>query len=251
MKNITFDNIYNPTHIVSENDLYIHFHYPEMLLRYDSNFIEFKTIPSVNEFKKAEKFLKEFHGEKGQKHVKFVFPQNMKLTDELVTYLNNSGFNVGYMELYVIEPSRFPAMEICDSIKIQEVSQEFFGEFLSLQYKQDLEFGEAFAEQKVDMHKRNFQAANMMQLIAYYDGKPAGSVDIIITEKTAEIDGLNVLKEFQKKGIGSRLQQYVMNTFHDKTVILVADGEDTPREMYKRQGYQNLGFKYEVQKIFK
>ncbi|WP_430789036.1 GNAT family N-acetyltransferase [Virgibacillus flavescens] len=250
MNNITFDNIYNPSYMIAETDLYIHFHYPEMLLRYDSNFIEYKTIPSVDEFKKTEKFLREFHAEKGQKHVKFSFPDNTQLTDELVTYLKDSSFDVGFMELYVIEPSRFPEMENCESLKIKEVSPEIFDEFLSLQYKQDLEFGEAFAEQKIDMHKRNFEAANKMQIIAYYDGKPAGSSDVIITDKTAEIDGLNVLQQFQKKGIGSRLQKYVMDSFHEKTVILVADGEDTPKEMYKRQGYQKFGFKYEVQKVF-
>lgn len=41
-----------------------------------------------------------------------------------------------------------------------------------------------------------------------------------------------------------------MNQFFDKTVILVADGEDTPREMYRKQHYQYLGFKYVVMKIF-
>jgi hypothetical protein len=33
-------------------------------------------------------------------------------------------------------------------------------------------------------------------------------------------------------------------------VILVADGEDTPRLMYQKQNYHCLGFRYEVQKVY-
>ena len=88
-----------------------------------------------------------------------------------------------------------------------------------------------------------------MQIMAYYQGLPAGAVDVIIAEETAEIDGLSVKEAFQKKGIGSRLQRFVMDTFADKTIILVADGEDTPREMYQKQNYQYLGFQYEIQKV--
>lgn len=41
-----------------------------------------------------------------------------------------------------------------------------------------------------------------------------------------------------------------MESFPEKTVILVADGEDTPREMYKKQNYQYHGFRYETQKVY-
>lgn len=67
-------------------------------------------------------------------------------------------------------------------------------------------------------------------MIAFYKGKAAGSVDVIIKESTAEIDGLMVHEDFQKKGIGSRLQKSVMDQFKDKTIVLVADGEDTQRK---------------------
>ena len=88
-----------------------------------------------------------------------------------------------------------------------------------------------------------------MQLLALYKGTPAGAVEIIISENIAEIDNLGVDEDFQKKGIGSRLQKFVMDTFHDKTIILVADGQDTPKEMYKRQNYQYLSYHYYCQKV--
>lgn len=113
-----------------------------------------------------------------------------------------------------------------------------------------MQFGKEFANQKVWMYKYNFADENIMQVIAFYKGAPAGSVEIIISDGSIEIDNLSVLESFQRKGIGSRLQRFAMDQFPGKTVILVADGEDTPREMYQKQNYQYQGFKYEVQKVY-
>ncbi|MFZ3578841.1 GNAT family N-acetyltransferase [Virgibacillus sp. DJP39] len=250
MNKITFENIYTLGHNIFENDLYKHFHYPEMLVRYDSNFIEFKEIPSLTDFKDAEFFLRDFHVSKGQKHVKFYFPDNEKPTEALVKYLKGSGYDFGHMELYVIQPRHFPSVDPHQDIEVRDVTVDNFETYLTLQYQQDSKFGEEFAKGKVNLYKQNLTDPNFHQIMAYFKGVPAGSVEIIIAEDTAEIDGLDVMEQFQKKGIGSRLQKSVMDSFPDKTVILVADGDDTPREMYKRQGYTYQGFKYEAQKIY-
>jgi GNAT superfamily N-acetyltransferase len=250
MNQLTFENIYTLGHVVYENDLYIHFHYPEMLIRYDSNFSDFRRLPSISEFIEAANYLREFHLKHGQKHVKFTFPANVKLTDDLIKYMNESGYSIGFLELYAIQPDQFPQVSDNTDIEIQVVTDENFEAFLKLQYQQDLEFGREFAEQKVDQHRRNFQDPSFVQLLALYKGTPAGSVDVILTDETAEIDGLVVDESFQKRGIGSRLQKFVMNQFPSKTIILVADGEDTPREMYRKQNYEYLGFKYNAQKVY-
>ena len=48
---VTFEDTYTPGNIAAENTHYRHAHYPEMLTKYDSNFIEFKTLPSLKTFK--------------------------------------------------------------------------------------------------------------------------------------------------------------------------------------------------------
>src|SRR5699024_4901302 len=108
MKQITFEDIYTLGNIAVENLQYRHFHYPEMLVRYDSNFIEFKDLPSLNEFKETEEYLRDYHLGKGQKHVKFYFPENIKPTEELITYLTDTGYEIGFLELYAIQPKHFP-----------------------------------------------------------------------------------------------------------------------------------------------
>ncbi|MFD1851732.1 GNAT family N-acetyltransferase [Oceanobacillus bengalensis] len=247
---ITFEDIYTIGHVIAENELYRHIHYPEMLTRYDSNFIAFKRMPSLDAFVETVGFLRDFHLRNGQKHVKFYFPENEKLGTTLVDYLKKHNYETGFLELYAINPRDFPTLEINPDIVVQSVTEDTMKGYIDLQYKIDLQFGENFAKQKVDLNKKHFKDPAILQVIAFYKGEPAGCLDVIITADTVEIDGLEVLEMFRNKGIGSRLQRFVMERFPDKRVILVADGEDTPREMYQKQNYQFLGFQYEVQKIY-
>ncbi|MCL6573329.1 MAG: GNAT family N-acetyltransferase [Bacillus sp. (in: Bacteria)] len=250
MVQVTFENIYTLGHLVVENNQYKHIHYPQMLTRYDSNFIEFKKIPTLTEFKNAESYLRSYHLKNNQKHVKFYFPANEILTGELVDYINHSGYEISFIELYAVQPNQFPLVKDNPDIEIHVVTDKNLETFLKLQFQQDLEFGSKYATEKIELHKRNFEDQHILQLLAFYQGTPAGSVDIIISIETAEIDNLVVSESYQKKGIGSRLQKFVMERFYNKTIILVANGDDTPREMYKRQNYQYHGYKYQSQKVY-
>jgi GNAT superfamily N-acetyltransferase len=248
--NISFENIDIIGNVINENELYKHYHYPEMLSRYSSNFIEFKIMPTLNELLEAERFMRDFHLKNGQYHVEFVFPQDKEIAVELIEYLNNQDYSIEKNELYVINPSEFPEVKVDKDICVEKVDSVRLMEYLRIQYEQDLQFGENFAKEKQSLMKRNYNNENVIQIIAYYKGSPAGAVDIILTEGLAEIDNLFVLDSLQRKGIGSRLQKFVMDSYKDRKVILIADGDDTPREMYQRQNYQYLGFQYEVLKVY-
>lgn len=250
MDAITFKNIFYRGRVVFEDELIKHYHTEELLVYYSGNFLQFKRMPRIDEWLRAFEYLREFHVKNGQNHVKFLFPENEDLPEELLHTMQSSGFDIGFLELYAIDPSEYPVAPVNSIINVQKVTEENWHDFAQLNFDIDSKFGEAFAFGKRDMHKRNFMDERFLQLIAYYDNKPAGIVDIIIGKNTAEIDGLVVLDSYQKKGIGRQLQQFVMNEFRDKTVILVADGEDTPREMYMKQNYRYLGKKYEAIKVF-
>lgn len=251
MEQITFEDIYLAGELREETGLYRHYHYPEMLTRYDSNFIQFKRMPTLEEFEKAASYLKDFHQEYGQNHVKFVFPENEQLTVDIFFHLIGENYNMGLMELYAISPAQFPVVENSPDVEVKVVTEKNFEPYLQFQYEQDMAFGQEFANQKAEQHKRHFREDNILQVIATYKGTTAGTVDVIVSDKTAEIDGLAVHEPLQRKGIGSRIQQFVMERFSDKTVILVADGEDSPRDMYKKQNYQYSGFRHEVQKVYR
>ncbi|WP_101843554.1 GNAT family N-acetyltransferase [Halobacillus sp. Marseille-P3879] len=246
---VTFKNIYRIGHLIDDNMLYKHIHYPEMLTRYDSNYLEFKKMPSVTEFREAHHFLRSFHLKNGQKHVKFYLPKNQEPDHQLIAYFKEHHLETGFQELYQISPEEFPKIGPLSSIKIEWVNEQNFHLFLQLHYAGDLEFGQEFAGQKIDFNRRLFNAREIEMLLAYYKGEPAGTVTIIHSGPLLEIDHLVVEERFQRKGIGARLQQQIMDRYPEKRVVLVADGEDTPRHMYRKQNYQFSGFQYEVQKI--
>lgn len=61
MHHITFEHIHVLGHIINENEHYRQYHYPEMLCRYDSNFIAFKKMPTLTQFIEIEQALRNFH----------------------------------------------------------------------------------------------------------------------------------------------------------------------------------------------
>lgn len=243
-------DIHKEGEVVLDTARFRHYHDPKMLSRYDSNFIAFKEMPNKKEFSDTEKYLQEYHVARGQKHVKFVFPPNEKLDDSLLTNLSSEGYDTGFTELYKINPRDFPGYEMQKEIEIAHVGANQLEDFLTLNYQQDLVFGSAFASMKQENNRSHFKDSAFGQVIAYYNGVPAGGLVAILKEQTVEIDGLFVLPEFQRKQIAAHLQQFVMKSFPEKTVILLADGEDTPREMYKKQNYEYVSFQYETVKVF-
>lgn len=246
MNSITFKNIYNAGEIYSETEMYTQYHLPEMPLYYDSNFMAFTKMPTVSEFQKAEQAQLLVHKKHNQHHLKFTFPENEQLSKELTSYLERTGYDIGFLELYAIQPNDFPEIHPSPYIQMLPVDEENLEAFLHMQQTVDGQSGELFAEQKANQHRANFTNPNWLQLIAIVNGDIVGSVDCIIERDTVEIDGLHVVENMRHQGIGGQLQCYIMEHFSDKWVILVADGEDTARDMYQHQNYQLLGYQYEV-----
>lgn len=249
MEQFNFDSTYTLGECVLETAQYRHIHCPEMLVRYDSNFIQFKELPSLGEFQEVERYLRAFHEQRGQKHLKFYFPADQKVDSELASYLRQQGYHNEVLELYVLDPKTFPKVSPNPQIEIQVVTADTLDDLLKLKYQQDLDFGEAFAQQKQGLTRRNLEASHIQQILAFYQGAAVGYLDVILAEETVEIDDFVVDASHQKQGVGSHLQQFVMATYPERTVLLLADGEDTPREMYRKQNYQCQGFKCAVLKV--
>ncbi|TRZ35595.1 N-acetyltransferase [Niallia circulans] len=250
MKGISYMDIHNEGVTAFESDMFVHLHDLKIPIRYDSNLIAFKRMPNVQEFSKTEKYLHDYHLERNQKHLKFTFPPNEKIEKEVLAKLISEGYDIGFTELYKIVPQNFPKVKKQQDIEVVHVSDSGLEDFLTLSYQQDSIYGSEFAASKREVNKLHFKDSKFWQVLAYYVGIPAGGLEIIIQDQTVEIDGLFVLPEFQRKKIAAHMQQFVMESFPDKTVILVADGEDTPKEMYQKQNYQYVGYKYEAIKVF-
>lgn len=248
MTNITFSQIHRDGQIISETTAYKHFHESDFLNRYDSNLITWKHMPSIELFKEVEISLRNFHKQKNQKHLKFIFPPDEIISEDIHTYLIAKNYSIGYLELYSIKPSDFAARKNPE-ISVHFVTDKCIDDFLQLQFNEDLQFGESFAKEKQTFLRKQYTLENIHHIIAYNQETPVGSTIVIEKQDTAEIDNLFVIESEQHKSIGSTIQHFVMEHFRTKTIILVADGEDTPREMYQRQKYHLNGFQYEALKV--
>ncbi|MEK4425681.1 GNAT family N-acetyltransferase [Solibacillus sp. FSL K6-1523] len=245
--NLTFSLIYNPGIIEKESNNFSHLAFMEVPEMYDGNFIKWKEMPTLVMLKQVENYMKETHLARGQKHVKFVFPQDKKIPDALVAYLMEQRYDIGLLEMYAIDPKTFPT-DVSSSAHVQFITEETLEAYCNIHYEEAKQWGESYALSKRELLKKDFRDQCKQQIIALVDGEIIGSVDIVVHEQTAEIDNFFVLPAFQRQGIGSKIQQFVMQQYADKTVILVADGEDTPKDMYVKQGYHFIGFQYNALK---
>lgn len=248
MKTISFEQINRDGSILVENVLFKQYHTKEMLNRYDSNLLAFKKMPSLQEFIEAEQQLHTHHQQYGQHHLKFLFPPNEKISGEVAAYLISERYSISFLELYSIEPGRFSGGKNPE-VEVRFAKEEDLTALLELNYNEDLKYGSNFAAEKQGHLQRTFMSAGRYFVIAYIDGVPVGFLQLIEEPDTVEIDNFFVLDSMQKKGIGSQMQQFVMDHFTEKTIILVAEGEDTAREMYRKQKYEYAGFQYEALKV--
>lgn len=246
----SFKDIETDGKILNETNRYIHYQTLDKRIQYDSNKIVYKQMPDLDTFKYDEKMLKEVHQKNDQPFLKFVFLENETLSTELRDYLKAQGYETGWLELYVNDDKDFESDENKD-IEVVQTTEENIVDFLNVSYEQDIAYGKDYAELKVELNKAQLHTDNPIQVLSYYKGKPAGLLLIWMNEQYVELDSFAVREAYRRLGIGTKMQHFVAQIAKDKPIILVADGEDTAKEMYKRQGYIYSGFQYETLKEYK
>lgn len=245
--NTTFDQIKKLGKLIAEDQHSKQYHDEVMLTRYDSNYLEFKQMPTVSEFQEGEHKLRTFHELYDQTHVKFKFPPNEVIPAQLLSYFEQEKYAVSFLELYFIEASKFKSDEH-HSVQIEQVTTDNIEVFLKLNYDEDIHYGQQFAQSKQHYLRNSLHRRNEKLLIAFFEGVPAGSVVLYENEESIEIDNIFVTLAMQRKGVGTQIQREIMQMNPTKTIILVADGEDTARLMYQKQGYTFAGFQFEALK---
>lgn len=246
MKNVGFELINTYGQVVEENEHYSFYHLEEVKNRYDSNFMKLREMPKRGEFEQLVAELRSLAVRYGNEHGKIVFPEGVKPSTELVAAAKELGFEWSFLELYEVKPQEFIEGSCCARLELQVgwISPELVDKYELMHYEDKVQWGENYARAILAFKKGLIERAEISIVVALLNGELVGSADVICGEQFVEIDDFIVKPNYQKQGIGTAIQQFVMQEAGERTVILVADGEDTPREMYKRQGYRFVTFQY-------
>lgn len=230
--------------LVDNNEFFFEYQSSHYHWRYDSNFFLLKFQPYLQEFKLIEEMQMAAHHNQQMNHLKFIWPQDTPLTSEVVKYLDQQSYLLEYLELYTISPEKFKSRTSNSSITLEKVNEEKLGIFKSFNYPKDKEVSDEFAHYKLGFYDELEENERFKLFYARVNGQVAGSLIAIENENTIEIDDLYTHKDFRHQSVASTLQQAVMDLALElgKDVILIADGEDTIKDMYKKQGYQLLGY---------
>lgn len=247
MRTIGFENIHIHGQVVEQNERYSFYQLEEIKNRYDSNFMKLREMPTTDEFKKIVEELRSLAIGYGNEHGKIVFPEGEKPSKELIATAEELGFEWSFLELYEIQPQAFvgECNQERPELQIGWISPELMDEYGQMHFEETIQSGgEAYATAIRKYKKTLIERGDIRIVVALLNGKLVGSTDLILGEQFIEIDDFFVKSDYQKQGIGTAIQLFVMKEACERTVILVADGEDTPREMYFRQGYQYVTFQY-------
>lgn len=196
-------------------------------------------------------YLRAEQQQNGQGFIKFVWPEDHEIPQAIISYLGSHDFSLEVLECYAIKPERFTptSKKEKQAILIDWARNTNRNGYLAVSAIADKEVSEDFAAQKQVITVNKFWLADFNPIIAMVEGQVAGSIDLYMTEETIEIDSLYVLPSFRRKGVGTALEEFVMDHADGRSILLVADASDTAREMYNRQNYAYMPFRYELLKL--
>lgn len=247
MTAITMDNIYKYGQLNFEDDYKLIYLTPSEPIIYASNYWAYKKMPSLEQWLIDIEIQSKMHRTQGSNHLSFTFPENETLNKQFITEIKNKSFELSYLELYAISPEELIVDSVID-IDVQFVTENNLEDYLGVYQVFAEPFGEDYVQHSSELIRKHFAKDVKERVIAYKDEVPVGILDLIIMNETIEIDGFGVLPDYQRIGIGTAMQNFVAKVANKRTIILVADGDDSAKDMYLKQGYVYISYSYNVLK---
>lgn len=243
-------DIYCEGDLYSNDDSVTIYMTPATPLTYENNKWVYHQMPDVSQFKEDMRRQQVLHADNGVlAHLKFEFPENVKPNADMMQLLRAEGFQVGNLELYMIEATDLRQLT-GPSLEIEPVTLENMADYMHVYEPLSIQFGADYIKESAQALLTHLKKASraLQPYIAYENAQPVGIMNMIETERTVELDGFAVAEEARGRGVGSRMQAFVGEMARERPVILVADAEDTAKDMYMKQGYTFVSFQYSALK---
>ena len=150
----------------------------------------------------------------------------------------------GYYSFDSSQVSRLNALSGCEIKKV--FSKEMVDDvlFCDLQYD-EVNLGKDFCTRRCYRRGKVYISDyGVDSYVCYHNGKIIGTCNLFIHNGVAEIEDFVVIPTYQCRGYGTTILKELINiALQEKvhTIYLVADEEDTPKEMYIKLGFSKIG----------
>ena len=250
MQAFTFDNMFTLADTYDETELYYFIGNRKVPSMYSNNKIVLDFVPTAEELDILEDNFLDYAYDLNLAYYSFVLPMNQPLAPDLFASIGEVGYEISLTKLMVLDPADFKATTKAkdtygDRLVLKEVDPSIEQDYIDFNQVFDKAIDDSgqFAAQKLNYYPWFLAENNTTALAVYIDDKLVAITDIIRLAHAYEIDNFQVLDDYQRQGIGSLIQQWVCDKAlaEGKMVILSADADDTPYDMYVKQGYQDQG----------
>ena len=192
--------------------------------KYDQNFFEYLSQPTKEEFDKALKYQKDIGANFIKLEGREPLDNSFNLEDSvtLTMVLESDKTN------WTINPDitfKKPSIEELEELEVKH--------FASI-------YGEDFTRRNI-----HHQYKKLNYLGAYLDKKLVGACYSFSKDGLTCIDGLIVDEGYRRKYIATSLINHIKDINPGTTLYLHADEDDTPKDMYKKMGFDVVDKLYE------
>ena len=250
MQAFTFDNMFTLADTYDETELYYFIGNRKVPSMYSNNKIVLDFVPTAEELDILEDNFLDYAYDLNLAYYSFVLPMNQPLAPDLFASIGEVGYEISLTKLMVLDPADFKATTKAkdtygDRLVLKEVDPSIEQDYIDFNQVFDKAIDDSgqFAAQKLNYYPWFLAENNTTAIAVYIDDKLVAITDIIRLANAYEIDNFQVLDDYQRQGIGSLIQQWVCDKAlaEGKMIILSADADDTPYDMYVKQGYQDQG----------
>lgn len=245
----TFNDLENFALIYEDNEFFTQYLNKEIHDHADANVMSLKYSPTIEEFKIIEKIGSNFQRSLSRNYIQFFWPDNTGIRMEVIDYLQEYNYTLGKTYLMQALPHELK-LKLNEQLTFEEVTSANFDLFNQVNEPENLKASQAYAEQAKLYYRYQFKAENVTGLLAYNKQEIVGSVVIISSKDHLEVDNLLTVTEFRKQKIASTILNEVkkMAIETNKAIILKADAEDYPHEIYQGMGFKIIASQISIKK---
>lgn len=165
-----------------------------------------------------------------------------------MSYLDALNFKIEreHNGAYVYIPMKSPEWNIIDGYDIIKVSNSnMIEDIISMDLIHDsVSCGEDFCHRRPRRKGIVYLSDQTLDsYIIYLNGIPVGKCDLFLYNGIAKIEDFSILPNYQHKKVGTTILKYLIDISlmqGANTIYLIADEDDTPKEMYEKLGFKRV-----------